>query len=337
MNLLAEIYVLKRYCKKREVKMSDSEINNVVLQVSNLTKIYGHEFNFAGKVIGRSVTGARNVSFDIKKGEIFGFLGPNGAGKTTTMRAILDYLHIQSGFVTFFGKFDHHKDKLTIRKKIGYVPGDVSLYNNMHGHEIIKYFGQFRSINRELLNRLKSTFRVDLTLKIGQLSKGNRQQVAIIAALASKPELLILDEPTGGLDPLMTSKFHSILKELASEGITIFLSSHDLAEVQAVCNRVGIIKNGEIILVEAVEDLRAKFVQKMKIVFSYEDQMPTEEEFLDLSTVVDAEKVKDKERTFTLMIEEDVNELLKFITNYHIKRLSIEDATIEEIFLQYYM
>ncbi|MFX0086325.1 MAG: ABC transporter ATP-binding protein, partial [Candidatus Hodarchaeota archaeon] len=184
--------------------MSNSEIKDPILQVSNLTKIYGHEFTLASRIIGRRVIGAKNVSFEIKKGEIFGFLGPNGAGKTTTMRAILDYLHIQSGFVTFFGKFDHHKDALIIRTKIGYVPGDVSLYNNMRGHEIIEYFGQFRPINRELLNRLKSMFRVDLTLKIGQLSKGNRQQVAIIAALASKPELLILDEPTGGLDPLMT-------------------------------------------------------------------------------------------------------------------------------------
>jgi ABC-2 type transport system ATP-binding protein len=316
--------------------MSNSEVNDTILQVSNLTKIYGHEFNFAGRMIGRSVIGAKNVSFEIKKGEIFGFLGPNGAGKTTVMRAILDYLHLQSGTATFFGNLDHHEDALLIRERIGYVPGDVALYNNMRGNEIINYFNKFRLINQEFVKKLKSIFRVDLTLKIGQLSKGNKKQVALIAALASRPDLLILDEPTGGLDPLMTANFHNILKEISAEGITIFLSSHDLAEVQMVCDRVGIIKDGEIVLVESVEDLRAKFLQKMKIIFSNKEDMPTTEELFTLTTVVSAEIAPKKVRTLLLTIEEDVNELLKYVTKFHIKRLSIEDATIEEIFLQYY-
>ncbi|MHA1970054.1 MAG: ATP-binding cassette domain-containing protein [Candidatus Hodarchaeales archaeon] len=296
--------------------MSSSVSNEVVLQVSNLTKIYGKEYTIGGRTFGRSVVGAKNVSFSIKKGEIFGFLGPNGAGKTTVMRTILDYLHLQNGSVTFFGSLDHHKDALLIKENIGYVPGDVALYDKFSG--------------------LRSIFRADLTLKIGQLSSGNRKQVALIAALASKPDLLILDEPSGGLDPLMAANFHDILKEIAEEGITIFISSHDLSEVQTVCNRVAIIKEGEIILVETIEDLKAKFLQKMRIIFSKEEEMPTAEELLDLSTVVSAEKVQGKVRTFLLTIEEDANELLKFVTKFHIKRLAIEDATIEEIFLQYY-
>ncbi len=316
--------------------MSNTVSNNVVLQVSNLTKIYGKEYNIGGRTFGREVVGAKNVSFSIKKGEIFGFLGPNGAGKTTVMRTILDYLHLQSGSVTYFGNLDHHKDALLIRENIGYVPGDVALYNKFSGNEILKYFNNFRPINPEFVKKLQSIFRADLTLKIGQLSQGNRKQVALIAALASKPDLLILDEPSGGLDPLMAANFHDILKEIAEEGITIFISSHDLAEVQTVCNRIAIIKEGEIVLVETIDELKAKFLQKMRIIFSSEEDMPTAEELLNLSTVVSAEKVKEKVRTFLLTIEEDANELLKFVTKFHIKRLAIEDATIEEIFLQYY-
>ncbi|MHA2244009.1 MAG: ATP-binding cassette domain-containing protein [Candidatus Hodarchaeales archaeon] len=313
-----------------------STTNKTVLQVENLTKIYGKEYNIGGRTFGRSVVGAKNVSFSIKKGEIFGFLGPNGAGKTTVMRTILDYLHLQSGSITFFGSLDHHKDALLIREKIGYVPGDVALYDKFSGNEIIKYFNNFRPINPEFVKKLKSIFRADLTLKIGQLSSGNRKQVALIVALASKPDFLILDEPSGGLDPLMAANFHDILREITEEGITIFISSHDLSEVQTVCSRVAIIKEGEIVLVETIEELKAKFLQKMRIIFSKEEDMPTVEELLNLSTVVSAEKVKGKARTFLLTIEEDANELLKFVTRFHIKRLAIEDATIEEIFLQYY-
>jgi len=315
--------------------MSSSVSKDIILQVSNLTKVYGKEFNIGGRTFGRTVVGAKNVSFEVKKGEIFGFLGPNGAGKTTVMRAILDYLHI-TGSVTFFGKLDHHRDALLIRENVGYVPGEVALYGNFTGNEIIKYFNNFRPINHEFVKKLQSIFRADLTLKIGQLSQGNRKQVALIAALASKPDLLILDEPSAGLDPLMAANFHDILKEIAEEGITIFLSSHDLSEVQTVCDRIGIIKEGEIVLIETIEELKAKFLQKMRIIFSNKEDMPTAEEFLNLSTVVSAEKVKGKVRTFLLTIEEDANELLKFVTKFHIKRLSIEDATIEEIFLQYY-
>ena len=315
--------------------MSSSVSKDIILQVSNLTKVYGKEFNIGGRTFGRTVVGAKNVSFDVKKGEIFGFLGPNGAGKTTVMRAVLDYLHI-TGSVTFFGKLDHHRDALLIRENVGYVPGEVALYGNFTGNEIIKYFNNFRPINHEFVKKLKSIFRADLTLKIGQLSQGNRKQVALIAALASKPDLLILDEPSGGLDPLMAANFHDILKEIAGEGITIFISSHDLAEVQTVCNRVAIIKEGEIVLVETIEDLKAKFLQKMRIIFSKKEDMPTAEEFLNLTSVISAEKVEGKARTFLLTIEEDANELLKFVTKFHIKRLAIEDATIEEIFLQYY-
>jgi ABC-2 type transport system ATP-binding protein len=306
--------------------------DEVVLQVSNLTKIYGREFSLGGWKTGRRVVGAQDVTFSVKKGEIFGFLGPNGAGKTTTMRAILDYLIIQNGTITVFG-LDHHRDALAIRERIGYLPGDLALYENFTGNELIEYFNHFRPVDRVFLEELKSVFRVDLTLKVKSLSTGNRQQVGLILALAPKPDFLILDEPTAGLDPLMAANVHRILKELKAEGKTIFLSSHDLAEVQSVCDRIGIIKEGKMILVETMENLITKFLQNVRIRFS-SSNVPDEEDFRKLDSVISVER--NNERTFTLKIKEDVNELLRWLTDYEIERLALEDATLEEIFLQYY-
>lgn len=306
--------------------------SDVILRVSNLTKIYGKEIDLKIKTFGREVTGAEKVSFSVDKGEIFGFLGPNGAGKTTTMRAILDYLNIQEGEITVFG-LDHHKDSLAIRKRIGYVPGDMALYDNFTGNELIKYYGYFRPVDEKFLKKLKKNFRVDLSLKIRALSSGNRQQVGIIAALASKPELLILDEPTSGLDPLMTSKFHQILKELRKEGVTIFLSSHDLSEVQAICDRVAIIKEGKIVLVENIQELKTKFLQNIHIKFSKET-IPEISFFEDLPYIMNVEKLNDT--VFKLQLKENINELLKTLSKYKIERLTIEDANLEEIFLHYY-
>jgi ABC-2 type transport system ATP-binding protein len=306
--------------------------NETVLEVSNLTKIYGREATFVGRKFGRRVVGACDVSFSVRRGEIFGFLGPNGAGKTTTIRSILDYLHIQEGSITVFG-MDHHKKALEIRERIGYIPGDLALYENFTGEELIKYYSGFRPVDREYLKKLRSVFRADLSLNIKALSSGNRQQVGLILALASKPDFLILDEPTSGLDPLMASSVHVLFKQLKSEGKTIFLSSHDLSEVQAVCDRIGIIKEGQMILVEEVENLINKFMQNVHIRFN-PDSVPDEDELLSLDSVISVEKIG--ETVFNLKIKENINDLLRLIVDHKIERLSIKDATLEEIFLQYY-
>jgi len=303
-----------------------------ILEVSNLTKIYGHEYNLLGRKIGRRVVGADNVSFKVRKGEIFGFLGPNGAGKTTTMRAILDYLHIQNGRVSVFG-LDHHKFALEIRKKIGYVPGDLSLYEDFTGEELVEYFGGFRPFDHAFLEELCSFFRADLTLKIKNLSTGNRQQVGLILALGPKPDFLILDEPTSGLDPLMAANVHRVLKSLKAEGKTIFLSSHDLAEVRSVCDRIGIIKEGRMILVEEIENLVTKFLQNVTLTFSA-DKVPSLEEIQGFETVQSV--VKENDRRFKLTVKEDINELVRWLSDYNVERLNIEDASLEEIFLQFY-
>jgi ABC-2 type transport system ATP-binding protein len=307
--------------------------NKPVLEVSGLTKIYGRQFSLGDKkIIGQKVVGAQDVSFSVNKGEIFGFLGPNGAGKTTTMRAILDYLHVQSGTVNILG-FDHKRDRIELRKHIAYVPGDMSLFENYTGEEILQYFSKFRPFDEELLEKLRTKFRVNLEKKIKSLSKGNQQQVGLIAALASKPKILILDEPTSGLDPLMTANFHEILKKLSDEGITIFLSSHDLSEVQSICDRVGIIKEGKMILIESVSELKKKFLQVIRIEFQT-NNLPSEETFKDLNTVISINKPLDK--VYELKIKGDINELFKVLVNFNVKRFTCENATLEDIFLQFY-
>ena len=241
-------------------------------------------------------------------------------------------MKIQQGEITVLG-LDYKHDYLEIRKNIGYVPGEMALYGNFTGNEIIDYYNNFRPIDVEFLDELKSYFKVDLSLKIKALSTGNRKQVGLLLALASKPSLLILDEPTTGLDPLMTAEFHKVIRNLKKQGITIFLSSHDLFEVQSVCDRVGIIKQGKMILVENVEELKSKFMQHMRISFK-NDNIPSIDDLESISSVISVNKVNDV--TFILQVREDVNDLLKFITDYNIHRISIEDASLEEIFLQYY-
>ena len=209
----------------------------------------------------------------------------------------------------------------------------TSHYTKTSGDELIDYFGRFRPVNPDFLKELRSLFRVDLTLKVKSLSSGNRQQIGLILALASKPDLLILDEPTVGLDPLMATNVHNLLKKLKAEGKTVFLSSHDLAEVQAVCDRIGIIKEGHMILVETIENLVNKFLQNVRIRF-HPSKVPSEKELAQFESVISVERTN--ETTFTLRIKEDVNELLRWLSNYHIERISILDATLDEIFLQYY-
>ncbi|MCG3220872.1 MAG: ABC transporter ATP-binding protein [Candidatus Heimdallarchaeota archaeon] len=306
--------------------------SEVVLRVENLTKIYGREIDIRIAKLGKEVLAVKDVSFSVNKGEIFGFLGPNGAGKTTTMRAILNYLHIQEGRISVFG-LDHNKDSIEIRKRLGYIPGELGLYEDFTGEELIKYVDKFRPTNQKFLEELKTIFRVNLSQKIRSLSHGNKQQVGLLIALASKPEFLILDEPSIGLDPLMTSNFHKILRKLRDEGITIFLSSHNLSEVQSICDRVGIIKEGEIVLIEEVENLKTKFLQNVRIKLPAVQSID-EKEIMKLDSVISCERVNDT--TLELKVKENISEFLNWIKDIDITRITIEDASLEEIFLHYY-
>ena len=213
-----------------------------IIHTEGLTKSYGKN------------RGVIDVSLDVRPGEVFGFLGPNGAGKTTTIRTLLDFIRPNSGVAKVFG-MDAHRQSREIRRRIGYLPGDLALYEKLKGAEMLRYMGNLRGgvewdHVRELAERLHS----DLSRPIRTLSQGNRQKIGLIQALMHKPELLILDEPTNGLDPLIQQVFYRLISEV--EGQTVFLSSHNLPEVERVCDRVGIIREGRLIAVEEVS--RAK-------------------------------------------------------------------------------
>lgn len=304
--------------------------NTDMLVVNNLTKIYGWGFKVKSREFGRSIVAVDDISFSVKKGEIFGFLGPNGAGKTTTIRSILGYLHLKSGTIKIDG-LDYLKDALEIKRKIGMCRSEIALYGNFTGEELIEYFGKFRPIDRDFLKKLKATFKVDLNLKFRSLSTGNKQQVIIIASLASNPDFLILDEPSSGLDPLMASRFHDLLLEMKSKGKTIFLSSHNLAEVQTICDRVGIIRKGKMIVIEKVKDLRSKSMQIINVEFA--DPSPELSEIQAIPNVFDVEKT---DGVYKMRIKEDINDLIQFISSRRVKKMTIENSTLEDIFLTYY-
>ncbi len=311
---------------------SNAITDSDVLVVRNLTKIYGRELQIGSRRVGRRIVAVNDASFSVKKGEIFGFLGPNGAGKTTAIRSILGYLTIKSGTIKING-LDNRKDGLEIKKNLGHIPGDVTLYSNFTGKELINYVGSFRLTDTVFLKKLRKVFKVDLSMKIRSLSSGNRQQVAIIVGLASNPDFLILDEPSSGLDPLMTARFHDLLREMRDQGKTIFLSSHDLAEVQAICDRVGIIREGQIIVIEAVKELRRKSMQHLNVEFM-KGEVPDIDAIKAIPNVVSVEQ---RDGTaFHITVKEDVNDLLRLVTSRHIKRITLEDSTLEDIFLEYY-
>ncbi len=224
-----------------------------VIETEGLTKLYG------------SSRGIEDVSFSVEAGEVFGFLGPNGAGKTTTIRTLLDLLHPSAGAARIFG-LDSRRDSVAIRARLGNLPGDFGYGKQASGHEALRLLARLRGIDG--LGRaeaLAKRFRADLDRPLGELSRGNRQKVGLILATFHSPELLILDEPTSGLDPLMQEEFLALIAEERQRGCAVFISSHELDEVERVCDRVGIVRAGKLIAVERVSDLLAKTQQRNRV------------------------------------------------------------------------
>ncbi len=218
---------------------------DIVIQTQQLTHRYG------------KFTAIQDVNLDVRRGEIFGFLGPNGAGKTTTIRTLLDFIRPSAGSASIFG-LDARRDSLAIRQRIGYLPSELALWENWTGLEYVRWLEQVRGIGNGYLaeaQRLASRLDYDLSRSLKGLSTGMKRKIGLIAALLHKPELLILDEPSTGLDPLMQQVFHEFMREVRAEGRTVFLSSHNLPEVEAICDRVGIIRAGRLEAVETVSDL----------------------------------------------------------------------------------
>jgi ABC-2 type transport system ATP-binding protein len=290
-----------------------------VIEVSHLSKYYGRS------------RGIEDISFEVDKGDIFGFIGPNGAGKSTTIRILLNLIFPTSGSGRILG-MDMVKDSKKIRSRIGYVPSDANLYDRMSVQEFLIYCADFHSVKNSsgVINKLAEIFDLDTGRKITELSMGNKKKVAIVQALVHHPEILILDEPTTGLDPLIQSRFFNLLHEENKKGTTIFFSSHNLNEVQTFCKTVAIIREGKIINVEEIAALRKKQLKRVRIIF-------TEERKIFGISMEGIEFIEhDSGRNAEFLFSGNINELIKTLSGYKIENLIIEEPPLEEIFLHYY-
>ena len=272
-----------------------------------------------------------DLDLEIRPGEIFGFLGPNGAGKTTMIRTILDEIRPTAGSASILG-MDSHKQSVEIRSFIGYVPGDLAMYPNLTGQDTITYFSNLRGgVDWSYVDELADRLDADMTKKVGDLSSGNRQKIGLIQAFMNKPEVLIMDEPSSGLDPLVQREFQAMMREVAANGSTVFLSSHTLSEVQRVADRVGIIRHGKLIALESVASLRSKGIRKVELFFDTS---------LDASIFEGVPGVSDvavQNHHVTLSFTGQMETLIKVVTaSYTLVDISTQEADLEEIFLTYY-
>ena len=224
-----------------------------VIELDHLTKSYGER------------RGVVELTFSVEAGEVFGFLGPNGAGKTTTIRTLLDHIRPTSGSARVFG-LDPHTDVVEVHRRTGYLPGEFGLYEGFTAIEYLAFFSALRAgVDGGAVRTLAERLSLDLETPIRELSHGNRQKVGLAQALMHRPELVILDEPTQGLDPLVQHQFHQLLNEAREEGRTVFLSSHVMSEVERICDRVAIIREGRLVAIEDIGDLRARGLRTLEV------------------------------------------------------------------------
>jgi beta-exotoxin I transport system ATP-binding protein len=278
----------------------------------------------------REHRGIEDLTMAVNAGEVFGFLGPNGAGKTTTIRTLLDLLHPTSGSARLFG-LDSRRDSVAIRRRLGNLPGDFGYGKAATGREAVSLLARLRGV-RELdrVDALAQRFRADLDRPLGELSRGNRQKVGLILAVFHSPELLILDEPTSGLDPLMQEEFLALVRVERERGCAVFLSSHELDEVERVCDRVGIIRDGTLIAVERVADLLAKTPRRASIEFS---------ETVDVNELRGLPGVSDLAadgRKVEFRVAGDIDAVIKAVAAHHVTDFELAHPTLEEVFLGYY-
>ncbi len=290
-----------------------------VIYTENLTKHYG------------DVKALVDLNLEIPAGEIFGFLGPNGAGKTTTIRTLLDEIRPTSGRASILG-LDTHKKSVEIRRHIGYLPGDLAMYPGLTGRDTLTFFANLRGgVEWEYVDKLAERLNADLSKKVGDLSSGNRQKVGLIQAFMNRPEVLILDEPSSGLDPLIQREFQTMLRESATGGCCVFLSSHTLSEVQHVADRVGIIRTGRLAAVEFVSQLRSKAMRRIELDFEEEVEPGVFEAIPGTRDIsVDNTRV-------ILSYDGKMEDMLRTVMDkYELLDIHTQEADLEEIFLTYY-
>lgn len=282
------------------------------IKITNLKKYYGKS------------RGLESATFSVREGEIFGFVGPNGAGKTTLIRILLGLIHPTLGEVSIFNQLPG-KDSPQLNKEIGYLPSEAFFFPEMKVRDVLHFYQGMRKVSGERTDELITRFDLDLGKKVSELSFGNKKKLGIVVALMHNPKLLILDEPTTGLDPLMQQTFLELLLEEKQRGVTIFLSSHILSEVEKICDRVALIREGEIKALFEMKDVQDKV--RKRIVLS----PPIKGELLKGLKLVE---VKDEIAHYEY--QGDINKLLINLTKYEFKQVLIREASLEEIFIGYY-
>jgi ABC-2 type transport system ATP-binding protein len=287
-----------------------------VIEVKNLTKYYGKS------------RGIVDVSFNVEDGEIFGFIGPNGAGKSTTIRLFLSLIYPTSGEAKIFGK-DCIKFGPEIRQDIGYLPSEVFYYEGMKVIDLLKYSASFYNRNcTERIHELSDLMELDLKRRIDDLSYGNKKKVGIVQGLLHSPKLIVLDEPTAGLDPLMQHKFFNLIREENQKGATVFFSSHILGEVQRLCSRVAIIKEGSIINIQDIKTLQQDNYKKIRITADGLD--------IKAYQVDGVTNLQQENGAVHFFFKGDINVITRMISQKKVNDVTIEEPTLEEIFMHYY-
>lgn len=290
-----------------------------VITTSELTKFYG------------KTRGVEQLTMQVPEGAVYGFLGPNGAGKTTTIRCLLGLLKPTSGSSQVLGQ-RVNLDGTELRRRLGYVAGEVRLYDRETGHWHLDYVAGFRGGRGALADELLERFEFDPSKKVMELSKGNKQKLALILGMAHDPELLILDEPTSGLDPLNQEEVYKVIDERVAAGRTVFLSSHILSEVERVCDRVGIIRSGHLVAEESVDALLGKRLRELEVTFAE----PVAPEFL--SSIPGVDKVFNmNEKTLSARVKGDaVDDVIKQLAGRTVLDVHMHRANLEDVFFEYY-
>jgi len=287
-----------------------------VIEIKNLTKMYGN------------YVGVKNLSLTVYKEEIMGFLGPNGAGKTTTIRSCLALIAKTAGEITIFG-LDSHKDAVAIRKNTGYLPGDFGLIPSVKVRSYLEYLLSLHGCDStKKMMSLAQRLQLDLDRKTNELSKGNKLKVGIVQALMTDEDLIILDEPSG-LDPLMQQEFYRILRGEKKHGKTVFMSSHNLSEVESVCDRVAIIRQGQLVVVEDIQMLQEKTGKVLEVEF-------TDPFNIDEFRFEGVSSIRQDNGRLVLTIHENLDSVIKAVSNHRILNMNLKTYSLEQLFLKYY-
>lgn len=287
--------------------------------LNELTKHYGKH------------RGINNLSFSVNQGEFFGFIGPNGAGKSTTIRTLMGLIRPTGGSASIFD-LDCHSKASVIARDVGYLPSENSYYENMKVRELLQYTADLYGMDcKTKMKELADRLNLDLSRKIADLSLGNKKKVGIVSAIMTSPKLIIMDEPTSGLDPLIQQAFYDILKEENSRGATVFFSSHVLSEVQKLCDRVAILKEGQLIGIQSIKELRESGYKKVSL--SAKEAIPRD--FFDLSGIANYAETADK-TSVSFMYNGDITAIIDKLHLLHLDDVLLEEPSLEEIFMHYY-